>query len=209
MRYLFALLLAATTAAAGDGFVSLFNGRNLDGWVLSGGQGRGYIVENGTLVCPADGGGNLLTQKEYANFVLRFDFKMEPGGNNGVGIRTPMEGDAAYTGMEIQILDHNHARYAGKLRPEQKHGSVYDLIAAQKEALKPAGEWNHEEITANGKKIEVRLNGIVITQADLSTITDPAKLAKHPGVKRASGHLGFLGHGTRVEFKNIKIKELR
>jgi hypothetical protein len=208
MRIAIAMVCALSAFGADAGFVSLFNGKDLDGWSLSGGKGRGYVVENGVLVCPADGGGNLLTNKEYGNFVLRFEFRMEPGGNNGVGIRTPREGDAAYVGMEIQILDHDHARYAGKLKPAQRHGSVYDLIPAMKDALKPAGEWNREEITANGKRIQVRLNGTLITDADLGTIRDPAVLEKHPGVKRSSGHLGFLGHGTRVEFRNIQVREL-
>lgn len=208
MRIAIAMVCALSAFGADAGFVSLFNGKDLDGWSLSGGKGRGYVVENGVLVCPADGGGNLLTNKEYGNFVLRFEFRMEPGGNNGVGIRTPQEGDAAYVGMEIQILDHDHARYAGKLKPAQRHGSVYDLIPAMKDALKPAGEWNREEITANGKRIQVRLNGTLITDADLGTIKDPAVLEKHPGVKRSSGHLGFLGHGTRVEFRNIQVREL-
>ena len=209
MRVAYLLVFALTALGADNGFVSLFNGKDLDGWFLSGGKGRGYVVENGVLVCPADGGGNLLTNKEYSDFVLRFEFRMEPGGNNGVGIRTPKEGDAAYVGMEIQILDHDHARYAGKLKPTQRHGSVYDLIPALKDALKPAGEWNREEITAKGGRIQVRLNGELITDGDLSTIQDAGVLAKHPGAKRTSGHLGFLGHGTRVEFRNIQIREIR
>ena len=209
MRMAYLLVFALSALGADRGFVSLFNGKDLDGWFLSGGKGRGYVVENGVLVCPADGGGNLLTNKEYGNFVLRFEFRMEPGGNNGVGIRTPKEGDAAYVGMEIQILDHDHERYAGKLKPTQRHGSVYDLIPALKDALKPAGEWNREEITAKGGRIQVRLNGELITDGDLSTIRDEKVLAKHPGAKRASGHLGFLGHGTRVEFRNIQIREMK
>ena len=208
MRMAFLLGFALSAFGAEKGFEALFNGKDLDGWFLSGGKGRGYVVENGVLVCPADGGGNLLTNQEYGDFVLRFEFRMEPGGNNGVGIRTPKEGDAAYVGMEIQILDHDHERYKGRLKPTQRHGSVYDLIPALKDALKPAGEWNQEEITAKGSRIQVRLNGTLITDGDLSTIRDTAVLEKHPGVKRASGHLGFLGHGTRVEFRNILIKKL-
>ena len=209
MKIFLALILATAATAAEPGFHALFNGKNLDGWMLVGGKGRGYVVENGILVCPADGGGNLLTERQFDNFVLRFEFRMEPGGNNGVGIRTPKQGDAAYVGMEIQILDHKDARYAGKLRPAQHHGSVYDVIPASKDNLKPAGEWNSEEITANGPRIEVRLNGELITNGDLSTITDPEVLAKHPGIRRPIGHLGFLGHGTRVEFRNIQIKEIK
>ena len=209
MKLLFFLLLAAAGFAADPGFQPLFNGKTLDGWMLVGGKGRGYVVENGILVCPADGGGNLLTEREYANFVLRFEFRMEPGGNNGVGIRAPKEGDAAYAGMEIQILDHKDARYSGRLRPAQHHGSIYDVIAATKDALKPAGEWNQEEITANGPQVEVKLNGEVITKGDLSTIQDPQIVAKHPGIRRTKGHLGFLGHGTKVEFRNVQIKEIK
>lgn len=208
MRMAVLLVFALSALGADNGFVSLFNGKDLDGWFLAGGKGRGYVVENGILVCPADGGGNLLTNKEYGDFVLRFEFRMEAGGNNGVGIRTPKEGDAAYVGMEIQILDHDHARYAGRLKPTQRHGSVYDLIPAMKDALKPAGEWNREEITAKGGRIQVRLNGELITDGDLSTIQDEKVLAKHPGTKRASGHLGFLGHGSRVEFRNIQMREI-
>ena len=201
-------LTAAAWAAPEPGFVSLFNGKNLDGWQLVGGKGPGYVAENGVLVCPADGGGNLFTDKEYANFVFRFEFKLSPGGNNGVGIRAPLVGDAAYKGMEIQILDHHHAKYEGRIKPTQFHGSIYDVIAAKDEGMKPVGEWNQEEITAKGRKIKVVLNGKTIVDADLDTVKDTAVLAKHPGLSRASGHVGFLGHGTRVEMRNIRIKEL-
>jgi hypothetical protein len=205
-----AVVMAGAALAAEPGFQPIFDGKTLDGWKLfEKKSGRGYIVEDGSIVCPADGGGNLYTEKEYGNFVLRFEFRMEPGGNNGVGIRAPFTGDAAYEGMEIQILDHNHERYAGKLKPTQHHGSVYDVVPAMAENLKPAGEWNVEEIRAEGPRIQVTLNGKLITDADLSKVTDPAVLAKHPGIKRASGHIGFLGHGTRVEFRNIRIRELK
>jgi len=206
MRQFVLFLAAAACFAAGT--TKLFNGHNLDGWTLVGGKGPGYVVENGVLVCPADGGGNLLTEREYANFIFRFEFKMTEGANNGVGIRAPLDGDIAYSGMEIQILDHNNEKYKGKIKPQQHHGSVYDVIAASSENFKPMGQWNQEEITANGKHIVVKLNGKVITDADLSTVTDPAVLKKHPGLLRTSGHIGFLGHGTRVEFRNISIEEL-
>jgi hypothetical protein len=189
----------------------LFDGKTLNGWTLveKRDSGRGYIVENGVLVCPADGGGNLLTEKDYANFILRFEFRMEPGGNNGVGIRAPLRGDIAYSGMEIQILDHHHERYRGKLKPTQYHGAIYDVIPpAITDALRPAGEWNEQEIIADGRRIRVTLNGKKILDADLDSVTDPEVLKKHPGLARTSGRIGFLGHGTRVEFRNIRIKEL-
>ena len=202
-------LLAAFLLFAGDkDFKPLFNGKDLSGWTLVKKSGSGYRVENGVLICPADGGGNLLTEEEFDNFVLRFDFKLTPGGNNGVGIRAPLAGDIAYSGMEIQILDHNHEKYKGQLKPSQHHGSVYDLIAAKAEALKPTGEWNTEEISADGSRIRVTLNGKLITDADLSTIKDPEVLKKHPGVQRKGGRIGFLGHGSHVEFRKIQVKRL-
>ncbi|MCP5114406.1 MAG: DUF1080 domain-containing protein, partial [bacterium] len=196
----FALLLiigVGPALAAEEGFVSLFDGKSLNGWLLvyKRNSGRGYVVENDTIVCPRDGGGNLLTVKEYSNFVLRLDFRMEPGGNNGIGIRAPISGDVAYTGMELQVLDHDHARYAGRLKPTQKHGSIYGVVPAKTGFLRPAGQWNEEEITANGSRITIKLNGHVIVDADLSTIADPKVLKKHPGIRRTTGRVGFLGHG--------------
>ncbi|HEX5081058.1 MAG TPA: DUF1080 domain-containing protein [Blastocatellia bacterium] len=190
------------------GFTALFNGKDLNGWKLVRGHGPGYIVKDGVLICPLDGGGNLLTEKEYSNFVFRFEFKTEPGGNNGVGVRTPLEGDAAYVGMEIQILDDGHEKYKGKIKSEQHHGSVYDVIPARTGFLKPAGEWNEEEILAQGNHIRVTLNGVIILDADLSNVREEATLKKHPGLKNKSGHIGFLGHGSLVEFRNVRIKAL-
>ena len=206
------ILLAAAfgicVSAAEPGFVSIFDGRTLDGWKLAGQKGRGYLAENGLLVCPADGGGNLFTIKEYANFTLRFEFRLFEGSNNGIGIRAPYEGDAAYQGMEIQILDDGAARYQGRLRPAQYNGSVYDVIPAKQGFKKPTGQWNQEEITAKGRQITVVLNGTTILDADLDSVRDPSVVAKHPGLARPSGHIGLLGHGTRVEFRNFRIREL-
>lgn len=201
-------LLGTWLACGADpGFTPIFNGKSLDGWKLIGGKGRGYLVEDGIIVCPADGGGNLYTEKEYANFVFRFEFRMTPGANNGIGIRAPFEGDAAYQGMEIQILDDGHERYKG-IKPAQFHGSVYDVVPAKQGFRNPVGEWNQEEITADGRKIKVVLNGHIIVDADLDSVTDAAVLKKHPGLTRTAGHIGFLGHGTRVDFRNLRIKEL-
>ncbi len=212
MNYLILLLLSAVLMATAEtnekGFVPLFDGKSLQGWKLVNGHGPGYVVKDNTIVCPADGGGNLYTEKEYANFVLRFEFKSEPGGNNGVGIRAPYEGDAAYQGMEIQILDDGHEKYKGKIKSEQHHGSVYDVIPARTGYLKPAGEWNAEEIMANGSRIKVTLNGVIILDADLHMVQEPEVLKKHPGLKNKTGHIGFLGHGSLLEFRNIRIRQL-
>jgi hypothetical protein len=209
-RIAIALLLALGIASAADdaGFTPLFDGKTLKGWKLVGGHGPGYVVENDKLVCPANGGGNLFTEKEFANFAFRFEFRLSPGGNNGIGIRAPLSGDAAYQGMEIQVLDDGDKMYQGHIRPEQYHGSVYDLIPARSGYRKPVGEWNDEEIVANGRRIKVTLNGVIILDADLDMVREPAALAHHPGIKRTSGHIGFLGHGSLVEFRNIRVKEL-
>src|SRR5258708_12924020 len=202
-----AAVLAMSAAGAEPGFVSLFDGKSLDGWEVVGQKGNGYVGENGLLVCAADGGGNLFTTREYSNFVLRFEFRLFEGSNNGIGIRAPLEGDAAYAGMEIQILDDGAPRYQGKLKPAQYHGSIYDVVPAKQGFKKPTGEWNSEEITAKGRLVTVVLNGTIIGDANLDSVRDPAVLKKHPGLARASGPIGLLGHGTRVEFRNFRIRE--
>src|SRR5262245_12107464 len=208
---LLALFSAATpswSAQVEEGFTSLFDGGTLNGWKLVDKRGDGYGVKNGAIYCAKGGGGRLYTEKEYADFVLRFEFKLEDGSNNGLGIRAPYEGDPAYVAMELQILDDSSERYGGKLRPAQYHGSVYDVVPAKRGALKKAGEWNSQEVTALGRRIEVVLNGQTILETDLNEVTDPAALRKHPGLLRDRGHIGFLGHDDYVEFRNIRIKEL-
>jgi len=192
------------------GFRSLFDGKSLAGWQLMNQKGDGYGVTNGVIYCASGGGGNLMTEKEYSDFIFRFEFKLEDGSNNGVGIRAPLEGDAAYLGMEIQILEEGAADRGkwGKLKPEQYHGSVYGVVAAKKGALRPPGEWNTEEITAQGRRIKVIVNGTTILDTDLNEVDDPYQIAKHPGLFRERGHIGFLGHNDYVEFRNIRIKEL-
>jgi hypothetical protein len=208
-KLLFLLAVAASFAAAQTepGFTPLFNGKNLDGWKLVRPLGPGYLVEEGRIVCPANGGGNLFTEKEYANFVLRLEFKLSPGGNNGIGLRSPLEGDAAYVGMEIQVLDDPAPQYKD-IKPAQHTGSIYDVFPAKLGALKPAGEWQSYEISANGRRVTIKLNGQTTVDADLDSVKDEAVLKKHPGLARKSGHIGFLGHRSHVEFRNVRIKEL-
>jgi hypothetical protein len=207
------LLLAAAPLARGQneaGFVPLFDGKSLQGWTLMHGRGPGYIVEDGVIVCPVEGGGNLFTEKEYSNFVLRLEWRLWEGGNNGIGIRAPLEGDAAYAGMEIQVLDDEAEVYQKmSLKPTQYTGSVYDVFPARRGFVRRNGAWNEEEIHAEGRRIKVTLNGQVVTDVNLDDAKDPAVLKKHPGLARPSGHIGFLGHGTRVEFRRIRVKELK
>ena len=184
----------------------LFNGRDLTGWILKRANRKGYHVEDGKLVCPKDGGGFLFTEQEYADFSLKFDFKLTMGANNGIAIRCPLvDKRPAYAGIEIQVLDNKG--YPKKLKPTQYHGSVYDVIPAKRGALKPPGEWNHEEIIYRGTQITVIVNDIPVLRTDLAKIKDAKVLAKHPGLKNSSGHIGLLGHGNHVEYKNIQIKE--
>ena len=171
----------------------------------------GYRVDSGMIaVNPGEGsGGNLYTEKEFENFVMRFQFKLTPGANNGIGIRTPLTGDAAYVGMEIQVLD-NTADIYKSLHPYQYHGSVYGVIPAERGFLKPVGEWNEEEIRADGTKIKVTLNGHVILDGDIQPSISNGTMdqKEHPGLKNKKGHIGFLGHGSVVYFKDIMIKTL-
>ncbi len=190
---------------AQEGFVQLFNGTNLDGWQ---GDTKGYAVEDGAIVCKP--GGNLYTANEYSDFIFRFEFRLPPGGNNGVGIRSPMSGTPAYTAMEIQILDDRHKKYDGWLKDYQCHGSIYGVVPAKRDQLKPTGEWNCEEIYAKGDHIKVTVNGTVVVDADLSKIDASKTLdhKEHPGLHNKKGFIGFLGHGDKVEFRNIRVKEL-
>jgi len=206
---------AADQPKAEEGFTPIFNGKDLTGWVYGGTKGdkgkigKGYQVEDGVVYCTRKDGGNLFTEKEYDNFVLRFEFKLERNSNNGIGIRAPYEGDIAYTGIEIQVLDDDGPEFVN-IKPWQHHGSVYGCVAAKQGALKPVGEWNEQEIVADGRHIKVTLNGKVIVDSNLDAdVTDAEVLKKHPGVKRTTGHLGLLGHGTRVEFRSLRVKELK
>lgn len=189
-----------------SGFVSVFNGTDLTGWT---GAVDGYGVEDGNLVCLKEGGGNLYIDKEYSDFVLRFEFKLEANGNNGLGIRAEQGKDAAYYGMELQILDDSGSEYTA-LEPYQYHGSIYGVVPAKRGHQKPVGEWNSQEVTAEGNRIKVVLNGVAIVDADIAEAGKPATIdgKEHPGLFNPSGYIGFLGHGHRVEFRNIMIKEL-
>jgi hypothetical protein len=198
-----------TAEEKSEGFVSLFNGRNLDNWV---GNKQSYVVEDGMIVIkPENGsGGNLYTAGEFSDFVFRFEFLLTTAANNGLGIRTPLEGDAAYAGMELQILDNDADVYA-KLQPYQYHGSVYGVIPARRGFLNPVGQWNYQEVHIKGTKIRITLNGTVILEGDIADARDNGTMDHndHPGLKNSTGHIGFLGHGSVVKFRNIRVKDLR
>jgi len=188
-----------------EGFTSLFDGKSLDGWA---GAVENYEVIDGKIKCKAGKGGVLYAKDEYADFVARLEFKLPPGGNNGLAIRYPGEGDPAYVGMcELQILDSEHEKYAS-LDPRQFHGSAYGMVPAARGFLRPTGDWNFQEVTVEGSKIKVELNGTVILDADLSTVTEFLADKPHPGMNRTTGYFGFAGHSDPVEFRNVQIKRL-
>jgi hypothetical protein len=196
------LLLALSALAPAleiEKFRPLFNGKDLTGWT-----GEGYIVEDGCIVCTPNGK-NLVTDATFAAYVLDFDFKLEPGSNNGLGIHYPGHGEGAYTGMELQILD-NAADKWKDLEDFQYHGSLYNLLPAKKEGLKPAGEWNKQRVIVFDTMVKVALNGKAILDANLAELAD--KHPDHEGLKRRSGQIAFLGHGDKVSFRNINIYEI-
>ena len=191
------------------GFKELFNGNNLDGWV---GNKDSYKAINGMIVVDPNvggSGGNLFTVDQYSDFVLRFEFQLTPGGNNGLGIHAPLEGDAAYVGKELQILDNTAEKYAN-LQPYQYHGSVYGIIPAKRGFLNQVGEWNKQEVIVKGSKIKIILNGTAIVDGDFVEASKNGTMdnKQHPGLERTRGHIGFLGHGDVVRFRNIRLKDL-
>jgi hypothetical protein len=202
MKSIVFLLLPAAAAMAAETplqALELFNGKDLSGW-----KGEGYEVKDGTILCTPQGK-NLMTERIFANYALDFEFKLPPGGNNGIGIHYPGTGDAAYTGMEVQVLDNSSDKYKD-LKPYQFHGSIYTMVPAKKAPLKPVGEWNKERIQIEGNNIQVIVNGEVITTAKLDQLNK--EFPQHEGAKRRSGHIAFCGHGDPVAFRNLKIYEL-
>ena len=225
-RLLFPTLVLATLAAPAalysddkkddtkttvpEGFTALFNGKDLTGWTVTPGGKKelwGADKDKSILFVNGGGGGWLMTEKEYGDFEIRVDYKIPEKGNSGVALRAPLEGDPAYKGMEIQILDDKwHKANLKDLKPVQLTGSIYGVVPPSKDATKPVGEWNTIDITAKGPKVTVVLNGTTIVDANLEDHKNQAD--KHPGLLRTKGHLGLQSHSERVEFRNIFVKEL-
>ncbi len=188
-----------------DGFEPVFNGKDLTGWA---GEVNNYEAVDGAIGCKAGKGGFLFTDARYGDFVARLEIQLPEGGNNGLAIRYPGKGDAAYSGMcELQVLDDSSPKYA-KLDPRQYHGSAYGMAAAQRGYQRPVGQWNFQEVTVKGSTIKVELNGSVILDTDLDKITEYMANSPHPGKELKEGHFGFAGHGHAVLFRNIRIKRL-
>jgi hypothetical protein len=187
-------------------FTALFNGRDLEGWT---GATDGYRIEDESLFCKPGHGGNLYHERTLKDFIVELEINLPPGGNNGLALRYPGQGDTAYTGMcELQVLDNTHPRYA-KLDPRQFHGSVYGQVAAERGYQRSVGSWNHQRVTVQEHRITVEVNGTVILDSDISTVEDlmyPKE--KFAGRLRESGHFGLAGHGDPVRFRRIGVREI-
>lgn len=194
---------------AQDGFVPLFNGKNLDGWI---GNYKGVKAKDGMIVIEKGCHGAMLTEKKYGDFVLRFDFRLHPGTNNGLIIRSPKDKTPPADGMELQIIDNSAEKYAN-LEDYQYHGSLYFVAPAKRGFLKKVGEWNSQEVSCIGSKLKITLNGHVILDVDMNdfdpnnTIAEP----KHnvPALRYSEGHIGFLSHNDPLEARNLRIKEVK
>ncbi len=194
----------APSAEPPPGFINLFNGKDLSGWKATG-KPEVWKVEDGAIVCTGGGGGWLLTEKDFADFELRCEYRWaKPGGNSGIALRTPDRGDPAYVGMEIQLIDDEG--WPGKLADYQHTGSIYDVQPAKPAKNRPIGQWNQVRIVCQGRHVTVIHNGIELVRANLDDYK--AKFNRHPGLQRTSGKVGFQSYNIRVEFRNIFIKEL-
>ncbi len=199
------LALWVSSAVAGE-WVELFNGKNLDGWKAIDGPSESWHAEDGLLYCSGGGGGWLSTTKEYSDFEIELEFRVPKGGNSGVFLRAPHEGNPAFAGMEVQILDDDAPEYA-KLEPFQYSGSLYGLAAPKTRATKPTGEWQSLKILCKGRQVKITLNGTEISDTNLDD--QQAHLETHPGINRTAGYLGLQNHGTRLDFRNIRLRELK
>ena len=197
--------------AQGD-WKSLFDGKTLNGWGVTGNP-DGWTVADGCILCKAEKGGYLYTEKnDYKNLVLSLEFKHVPKANSGVFFRWTDLNDAVQTGIEIQILD-TYGR-----APATTHccGAVYDLQPPTHNTCKPAGEWNHMVLTAKDNVIQVELNGEQVVDMDLNRWTEPGKNPDGAPnkFKRAykemvePGHLGLQDHGGKLWFRELKVQEL-
>ncbi|MEM1224495.1 MAG: DUF1080 domain-containing protein [Planctomycetota bacterium] len=185
---------------------SLFDGETLDGWV--GAVDDYEVTQDGSIQCQKGRGGNLLTSELFQNFSVRLEFRLPPGGNNGLAIRAPLEGNPAYLAMtELQVLDHTHPRYAN-LDARQAHGSAYGMVGARRGFLRQTGQWNFQQVDVDGSAIRVELNGNEILNADLNDVSEFMAETPHPGRTRLSGHFGFAGHSDPVEFRAIFVRVL-
>jgi hypothetical protein len=206
------LIPAAGAVAADAGtqdFVPLYDGKDLNGWTVQNGSIEAWKADGPILSCVKEGGGWLRTTKLYSDFLLHVEWKLPPDGNSGVGLRFPSKGDPAHVGMEIQLLDDDAEMYKKMhLVAAQHTGSIYYQVASKPGAAKPANEWNTFDISCLGPRVKIVLNGQLITDADVDQATKGFGGHKALAVRPKIGYVGLQSHQTRVDFRNIKIKDL-
>jgi len=194
--------------AVPKGFTRLFNGKDTTGWKAHNGKTEAWKVDKGVLHVNGNGGW-LMTEKEYGDFELRLEYKLPKAGNSGVALRSPLQGDPAYTGMEIQILDDPAPVYKN-IQPWQKTGSIYAVVPSSKQPSKAVGEWNRYRIVCKGRQVTIELSGEKIVDANLDDYKDK-HAKKNPGILRERGHVGLQDHGGdgRLEFRHIYLREIK
>ncbi len=164
-----------------------------------------YRIENGTLIFEGDGRGRLMTKRTYRDFELQLEFRVGVGANNGIALRAPIGFESSRYGIEVQILDDYAHQPSGRRR---LCGSIYGIYPAHKSAVKPAGEWNRLHIRCQGRRVQITLNGERVVDADLNAVRDRELLRERPGFLREEGHIGFIQHNGRVEYRHLRIREL-
>lgn len=187
-----------------EGYRLLFDGTSLDGWID---QANEYVLEDGCIVKKTSGFGNLYSEDSFCNFILKFEFQLTPGANNGLGLRHIIV-PKGYLGMELQILDNDDPQYKD-LKPYQYHGGLYNYAPAKRGYLKPVGEWNKQEVIAQGANIKIILNGTVILNTNIKKVIKDIPYDKvQAGLRNTCGHIAFLGHDSVVRFRYIRVKNL-
>jgi hypothetical protein len=189
-------------------FTDLYNGKDLSGWHAKDGAITAWKANGDMISCVGEGGGWLTSDKEYGDFVLRLEYRIPAGGNSGVGIRYPAQGDPAHVGMEIQVLDDDAPEYKGKLEAAQFNGGIYYQAAPTAHPAKAPGEWNQYVIRCEGPKIRVRLNRVTVQDINVEEFKEGKGGHKALAERPRKGHIGMQSHGHQVDFRNIRIREL-
>jgi hypothetical protein len=193
-----------------EGFAPLFG---VPTWVIHKGTANTWAFsDDGTIFTQRGGGGWLMTKREFADFDLRLEIKMSPNADTGIAIRSSLDVDTSFAGTQIQFVDEERSR---DWKPEDRTGGIWDVVAPQKEHVtKPAGEWNEVHVVARGRQVTVEINGALVLDVDLDKYKDRATQKKgfqrvHPDLVRDKGHIGLQSWDGRVEFRNVRIKELK
>ena len=199
------LLPAAEQAGRPRAGVALFNGKNLDGWEVVAGDAADWKVVDGILTCTGRRQGWIGTKRPYANYRLVVEFRMAANADSGVFLRAPDEGNPAFAGLEVQLLDDRGAAFEG-VPNDARCGGVYNLVGPDERASKAAGEWQTLEIFCTLDRIKTVLNGEVCVDVSLREFADSREA--HPGIDRTSGRIGLQCWSGQVEFRSIRIVDL-